>query len=467
MERELLEHYVVEDRVNDEPRQDFRGLFAQELSPRAAGLDLAQAALEVNRWCAQHVTYRWNDSPTAGPLTVYHRGHGRCGEESVFTVAALRAASIPARQVYVPRWSHCDDNHAWVEVWTGEGWHFLGACEPELTLDRGWFTGAAQRAMVVRSRLLQRSEDPVHGPFLGEEKGLFYYNQTARYAPTQPWEFHTGRPGGRVTLYVLNTGAFHPIATLQADERGVARADLGVGDLLAVAEHGGSTLCKGKEKTVWTISPDERAFVWGKTYRFEAPDPPAAFPPPLTLEEQTARQTMLEGCAEARRRWLAGRPPETSPLDGGQGFLPPLGGLEVAAVRLPSGDQLFRVGPPGEPPAAPAPGLEELFFDRPMPVPVKGPCAAVWLSPRPGHEPSAHLVQELAGEDPFPVEVSVQPLETAETAARGLFLDPDALPLYALVDARGRCRYAGCGYQVGAAALMAQLVGRMDEKSNG
>lgn len=465
MEQEILKHYVEEDLVNDEPRQDFREVFAQELSPRVAGLDLARGVLEVNRWCARHVAYRWNDSPTAGPLTVYRRGHGRCGEESVFTVAALRAAGIPARQVYVPRWSHCDDNHAWVEVWTGDSWHFLGACEPELTLDRGWFTGAARRAMVVRSRLFHKSQDPVHGPFLGEERGLLYYNQTARYAPTQPWEFHTGRAGERVTLYVLNTGAFHPVATLRGDEQGVARADLGIGDLLARAEHGGSVFCKGKERAVWTVSPNERAFVWGKTYRFEAPAAPGDFPPPLTPEEQTARQAMLDGCAQAREGWLSRCLPEEAPLGGGQGFLPPLDGLEVAATRLPSGDQLFRVGPPGEPPAAPEPCLSELFFDLPMPVPVEGPCAAVWLSPDPGHEPSAHLALELERESNFPVKVRFQLPETAEAAARGLFLDPAALPLYALVDGRGRCRWAGCGYQVGAAALMAQLAGRMDEKA--
>lgn len=43
--------------------------------------------------------------------------YGRCGEESTFTVAALRSVGIPARQVYTPRWAHTDDNHAWVEAW--------------------------------------------------------------------------------------------------------------------------------------------------------------------------------------------------------------------------------------------------------------------------------------------------------------------------------------------------------------
>lgn len=64
--------------------------------------------------------------------------YGRCGEESTFTVAALRSVGIPARQVYTPRWAHTDDNHAWVERADGE-WYFFGACEPEPVLNLGWF----------------------------------------------------------------------------------------------------------------------------------------------------------------------------------------------------------------------------------------------------------------------------------------------------------------------------------------
>ena len=51
---------------------------------------------------------------TSSPLQSAKTAFGRCGEESVFTVAALRTVGLPARQVYAPRWSHSDDNHAWV-----------------------------------------------------------------------------------------------------------------------------------------------------------------------------------------------------------------------------------------------------------------------------------------------------------------------------------------------------------------
>ena len=143
---------VLAPRVNTEELCDCRPLFYQELAPRVRGLSLEEAILEVNRWCAQHVTYRSTDDRTSSPLAVYRRGWGRCGEESTFTVNALRSVGIAARQVYAPFWSHCDDNHAWVEAWDGSSWRYLGACEPEPLLDRGWFTGAAARAMLIHTR---------------------------------------------------------------------------------------------------------------------------------------------------------------------------------------------------------------------------------------------------------------------------------------------------------------------------
>ena len=76
----------------------------------------------------------------------------------MFAVNVLRACGFAARQVYVPRWAHCDDNHAWVEVRCGGAWHFLGACEPEAVLDRGWFNSAAGRAVLVHSRCFGEPE---------------------------------------------------------------------------------------------------------------------------------------------------------------------------------------------------------------------------------------------------------------------------------------------------------------------
>ena len=129
---EIFAHYVLFPRVNDEDLSPHRALFYRELSPRLAGIEDEQArVLAVNRWCHEYASYQAQDERTASPLTVFRCGSGRCGELSAFLVSALRSMGIPARQVYVPRWSHCDDNHAWVEALCGGEWRFFGGCEPE------------------------------------------------------------------------------------------------------------------------------------------------------------------------------------------------------------------------------------------------------------------------------------------------------------------------------------------------
>ena len=132
---DLFVHDVLYYRINSEDISDCRSFFYEQLKDRIVGLDEYQAAVEINYWCAEHATYEMADDRTAGPMTMYRSGKGRCGEESTFTVTALRSVGLAARQVYTPRWAHCDDNHAWVEVWVNGEWHFLGACEPEEKLD--------------------------------------------------------------------------------------------------------------------------------------------------------------------------------------------------------------------------------------------------------------------------------------------------------------------------------------------
>ena len=249
----LAEHRFLKDvaypRVNTEELAPCRELFHDALAPRVRGLSLEEAILEVNRWCAEEATYRSTDGRTASPLQVYQRGFGRCGEESTFLVTALRSVGIAARQVYVPWWSHCDDNHAWVEAFDGQGWRYLGACEPEPQLDRGWFTHAAARAVMVHTRaFVQGSREEV--AFLFPEtdpvdwdiqEGVAVENITARYGDTKRLTVQVAGPDGApaagawVSLSVLNMAAPREIAHRQADSQGCVTLGLGKGSVLAAA----------------------------------------------------------------------------------------------------------------------------------------------------------------------------------------------------------------------------------------
>ena len=148
----LFRHFVLPVRVNNEALDSSRCVFFRELKERVHGMGMKDAILEVNHWCHERVTYAPSDGRTLSPLACIKNALGRCGEESTFTVAALRAIGIPARQVYTPRWAHTDDNHAWVEAWADGQWYFLGACEPEPVLNLGWFNAPASRAMLMHTR---------------------------------------------------------------------------------------------------------------------------------------------------------------------------------------------------------------------------------------------------------------------------------------------------------------------------
>ncbi len=312
LDREIFCHYVLCPRVNDEDLSFYAQIFYDALRPRIDGLTAEKdIVLEVNRWCHEHVTYRLTDERTASPLTVYRSGFGRCGEESAFLTAALRSVGIPARQVYVPRWSHCDDNHAWVEALCGGRWRFLGACEPELELDRGWFPPAAARAVLVYSRTFGAASSPLHGAFLYEEDGVRFYNQTARYAPVTRRTFralHNGRPapGTRFCLQVLNEAAFRTVAVLVAGEDGEAGADLGPGSLHVLALWDGLAAEGDAGEGVLTLNllpPAESEVPW-RPLDFQPAAPPDAVPVPCQAEK--ARQAALLRTGDAcREKWVA------------------------------------------------------------------------------------------------------------------------------------------------------------------
>lgn len=229
-------HFVLPVRVNNENLDMSRREFYAELKDRVKGLSMTEAALEVNHWCHEKVTYTPSDSRTSAPLATVRSAFGRCGEQSTFAVAAMRSVGIPARQVYTPRWAHTDDNHAWVEVWVDGAWHFLGACEPEAVLDLGWFNAPASRGMLMHTK--------VFGKYEGEEEVMGHNNcfteidVTENYAPVDKAVVKVvdaeGNPveGAKIEYKLYNYAEFYTIATKYSDAEGMCSLSAGKGDLL-------------------------------------------------------------------------------------------------------------------------------------------------------------------------------------------------------------------------------------------
>lgn len=315
----LAPHSFLKDvlcpRVNTEELSDCRGLFYEQLKPRVQGLSLPEAILEVNRWCAENAAYRSTDLRTASALDVYSRKYGRCGEESVFAVNALRSVGIAARQVYAPWWSHCDDNHAWVEAWDGECWRFLGACEPEPHLDMGWFTAAAGRAMLCHTKAFVGEAAGWEQLFPGVSpldldlrEGVVYESVTARYAKTRTFTLYVRGPEGEgvsgavVEFYVLNEGVLRPIARRVTGKTGRTVLNLGLGSLWITVRKGGflaEALVDTAKSLELTMSLPGSRVAQGE-FDFHAPADAGLQSPALSQEEKVWRQQVLERAKAAR-----------------------------------------------------------------------------------------------------------------------------------------------------------------------
>ena len=245
---DIFRHFVLVYRVNNENLDTARQYMFHQLKERVQGMTMEQAALEVNHWCHEHVAYRAADSRTSAPLATLRTSLGRCGEESTFAVTALRSVGIPARQCYTPRWAHCDDNHAWVEVWVanpdGKGgeWKFLGACEPDPELNMGWFAVPSTRCLMVHSKAFGRyhgDEEVVKQTALYSELNLLsHYAPTRRVTATVCGPDGKPLPGATIKFKMYNYAEYYTLATYQADAKGQASLTTGLGDILVWATDG-------------------------------------------------------------------------------------------------------------------------------------------------------------------------------------------------------------------------------------
>ncbi len=312
---ELFLHYVLPPRVNNENLDSFRIVYYDEIAERINGLNAREAALEINHWCHEKVEYQPADMRTSAPIATILSARGRCGEESTFTVAALRTAGLPARQVYTPRWAHCDDNHAWIEVWIDNNWYYMGACEPEPVLDRGWFTEPARRAMLVHTKSFGAPAD--NESWIRKTGNYSLVNNLSKYAITKTIVVkildrnNIPVENADVEYQLYNYAEFYPIAVIPTDNNGISSFETGLGDLLIWA-------CKGDNFGFEKITVADRDTIILRLDRMPAKEfsikydlgvppvmPPYAGIPDSLAEENNARLTEENTIRENyRNTWM-------------------------------------------------------------------------------------------------------------------------------------------------------------------
>ena len=300
---EIFRHFVLPVRVNNENLDSSRAVFFAELKDRIKKMGMREAVLEVNHWCHEKVTYKGTDDRTSSPLATVKTAYGRCGEESTFTVAALRSVCIPSRQCYTPRWAHSDDNHAWVEVWVDGKWHYIGACEPEPVLDAAWFTAPAKRAMLVNTNVFGDYEGPEDN--LLKDDRFTRINILSNYAETKRIYVlvrdSSGKPAdsAAVEFQLYNYAEFYPLQRTYSDAGGLCSFQTGFGDLLVWASKSGrfsygKIRVKDSDTVVLELSMKP-----GREYAFQTdfippPEKPAGASAPDSLKAANAKRSEFE-----------------------------------------------------------------------------------------------------------------------------------------------------------------------------
>lgn len=309
-EREFR-HFVLPIRANNENLDTSRVVFYRELKPRIEGMSMQDAILEVNHWCHEKLTYKPSDARTLSPLSSVVSSLGRCGEESTFTVAALRAVGIPARQVYTPRWAHTDDNHAWVEAWADGKWYFLGACEPEPVLDLGWFNSPASRGLLMHTRVFGSYDGPEEKVMIGPN--FTEINLIDNYAKTAWVDFtvvdENGSPvdSALVDFKIYNYAEFYPALSKYTDAKGRTFLTAGMGDMMAWASKNGrygySKVSFGKDTEVTITISDQHTF--DPQSMMIVPPPETANIPDVTPEQRAENDRRFAREDSIRKAYMA------------------------------------------------------------------------------------------------------------------------------------------------------------------
>lgn len=128
-------------------RPDFRKRFAALVADAES---TTEATMRLNAHIFGELGVKYStkrNKPDQAPSESIEIGLASCTGLSILLADACRAVGVPARLAGTANWFDSRGNHTWVEIWDQDGWHFVGAAEPDAKgLDRGWFAGDAAKA---------------------------------------------------------------------------------------------------------------------------------------------------------------------------------------------------------------------------------------------------------------------------------------------------------------------------------
>lgn len=234
----IFKHFVLPLRITQEPFEDWREIFYKELFPLVKDIsDIEQAAIVVNLWALEKMTYKPTSGKDQAPLTTIKRGYGRCEEMMIIYMAAARSVGIPVRSAGTSLWNFTDSNHAWIEVWTPDGWKYLG--EPANQLNKTWFTKTTERASMITSMAFGyfNSEDVIEQKDNSSEISSikYYTDQWDNCTISVKNNIGAAVESAEVMLYAVSWGGIFPMQELKTGKDGKVNIPLGRGSVLVGA----------------------------------------------------------------------------------------------------------------------------------------------------------------------------------------------------------------------------------------
>ncbi|MBN1971396.1 MAG: transglutaminase domain-containing protein [Candidatus Delongbacteria bacterium] len=236
----IFRHFVLPYRVSQEPLEDYRDNFYKELFPIVKDCkNVEEAVVLVNLWINEKLHFKYTSGRDAGPLTCIRHGWGRCEEYMILFIAAARSVGIPARTVSAPFWNFTDNNHAWVEVYTPEGWKYLG---DDNILNDNWVGHTARRATLITSEAFgdYKSDETVQS-----KNGATLLSSIKNYTFEKKCSIHVfdvnNKPlsDAKVTIYGASYGGLFPMLNTESDENGNVTVPMGTGTVYITASKDG------------------------------------------------------------------------------------------------------------------------------------------------------------------------------------------------------------------------------------
>ncbi len=228
---ELFLHYVLPPRMSQEPFEQWRKVFYDALYPRVKDCKtIREAVLEVDLWYNEGCYFKQTSGRDMPPLSCIKWSWGRCEEMMILFMAAGRSVGIPVRSVSAPYWSFTDSNHAWVEVWTEDGWKVTEEGYPLAYGQTNWVTDTALRAPIVTSRCFGDLE---HAQTISIDNHATKLNITSNYGETIHTTVKTVDENGNpiedvnIILYATTFGGLFSFYHEETDENGIAKIELG------------------------------------------------------------------------------------------------------------------------------------------------------------------------------------------------------------------------------------------------